>query len=271
MAKQSKKASAPTDNNKRKKSNSLWMKCPQCDQILLQRDFENNYYICPKCGYYARLEPQQRIKITVDEGSFQEIETNISSVDFLKFPGYNEKLKKQGEDSVVIGRAKVEDFPVVIAVMNFLFMGGSMGSVVGEKIVVAVETAMKEKTPLIIVSASGGARMQEGILSLMQMAKTSAALAKLGDAGVAYISLLTNPTTGGVAASFAMLGDINIAETGALVGFAGPRVIEQTIRQQLPDGFQRPEFLKNHGVVDMVIDRKEIKSTLAGLLRFLDR
>ncbi|MDR2709587.1 MAG: acetyl-CoA carboxylase, carboxyltransferase subunit beta [Elusimicrobiota bacterium] len=249
-------------------SNKLWMKCPQCDQILLLRDFENNFFVCPKCSYYARVNPRQRISITVDENSFEPIEADINSVDFLKFPGYSEKLKKQTEDSVVIGKAKIKDYPIVIAVMDFGFMGGSMGSVVGEKIVRAVETALSEKIPLLIVSASGGARMQEGIVSLMQMAKTSAALAKLSDARIAYISLLTNPTTGGVAASFAMLGDINIAETGALVGFAGPRVIEQTIRQQLPDGFQRPEFLRNHGAVDLIVERKNMKDTIANLLRF---
>ncbi|MDR1952115.1 MAG: acetyl-CoA carboxylase, carboxyltransferase subunit beta [Elusimicrobiota bacterium] len=249
-------------------SAGLWAKCPKCDQILLQKDYEGNYFVCPKCGHYARLQPRQRINITVDADSFEEFCENILPVDFLKFPGYGEKIKKTHEDAIITGKAEIGGQPVVIAVMDFGFMGGSMGSVVGEKIVRAVEYALKKKYPVIIVSASGGARMQEGLISLMQMGKTNAALSKLARAGLGYISLLTDPTTGGVAASFAMIGDINIAETGALVGFAGPRVIEQTIRQQLPDGFQRPEFLRNHGMVDMIVERKDIKDVLIKLLRF---
>jgi acetyl-CoA carboxylase carboxyl transferase subunit beta len=247
----------------------LWIKCPKCDAILLQKDFEENLFICPKCFGYARLSPSQRISITVDEKTFKAAKVNIKPIDFLKFPGYAEKIKETTQDAVLTGEGKIGGFKVSIAAMDFGFMGGSMGSVVGEKIVRAAEISLKKKCPLVIFSASGGARMQEGIISLMQMAKTSAVLAKLSAAKIPYISVLTDPTTGGVAASFAMLGDINIAESGALVGFAGPRVIEQTIRQQLPDGFQKPEFLRDHGVVDTIVDRRDMKDVLTKVLRFL--
>ncbi|MDR2860593.1 MAG: acetyl-CoA carboxylase, carboxyltransferase subunit beta [Elusimicrobiota bacterium] len=267
MAKSVKRSAAETTDKKDKPS-GLWLKCPGCDQILLQKDYEENLFVCPKCGHYSRLQPSQRISITTDENTFKEINGDMAPVDFLKFPGYGAKIRKQTKDAVITGEAEIGGFPIVIAVMDFGFMGGSMGSVVGEKIVRAVEYALKKKYPLIIVSASGGARMQEGIVSLMQMGKTSAALAKLADAGLSYISLLTDPTTGGVAASFAMLGDINIAEAGALVGFAGPRVIEQTIRQQLPDGFQRPEFLRSHGMVDLIVERHNMREVLIKLLKF---
>jgi acetyl-CoA carboxylase carboxyl transferase subunit beta len=263
-----KKINEAAPSKKKSSPQGLWTKCPKCDEILLQKDYEDNCFVCPKCNHYARLNPRQRIAVSVEKDSFKEIDADISSVDFLKFPGYDLKIKKAKEDAVITGEAKIGDYPVVIAAMDFGFMGGSMGSVVGEKIVRATEYAIKKKYPLIIASASGGARMQEGIISLMQMGKTSAAIAKLAEAGLAYISLLTDPTTGGVAASFAMLGDINIAESGALVGFAGPRVIEQTIRQQLPEGFQRPEFLRDHGAVDMIVERKDIKDTLIKALRF---
>ncbi|MDR0724312.1 MAG: acetyl-CoA carboxylase, carboxyltransferase subunit beta, partial [Endomicrobium sp.] len=237
----------------------IWTKCKKCDQILLQKDLEENLMVCPKCGYYSRLDARKRIDITVDENSFKEMDADLKPIDFLNFPGYEEKIKKSNvNDAVVTGEAKIGGYDIVICVMDFFFMGGSMGSVVGEKIVRAIEKAIKKKYPVIIVSSSGGARMQEGIISLMQMGKTSAALAKLSDAGVAYISLLTDPTTGGVAASFAMLGDVNIAEPKALIGFAGPRVIEQTIRQQLPEGFQLSEFLEKHGMVDVVVERKNM-------------
>ncbi|MDR2772953.1 MAG: acetyl-CoA carboxylase, carboxyltransferase subunit beta [Elusimicrobiota bacterium] len=267
MTKESKSA-VNSSENKNQPLAALWVKCLKCDQILLQKDYEDNYFICPKCGYYARLLPRQRINITVDEGSFEEVCEDIFSVNFLKFPGYEDKIKKAAEDAVVVGKAEIGGFSVAFAVMDFSFMGGSMGSVVGEKIVRIVEYAIEHKLPVIIVSASGGARMQEGLISLMQMGKTSAALAKLANKNLPYISILTDPTTGGVAASFAMLGDINIAETGALVGFAGPRVIEQTIRQQLPDGFQKPEFLRNHGMIDMIVDRQDMRDTLIKALRF---
>jgi acetyl-CoA carboxylase carboxyl transferase subunit beta len=247
----------------------IWTKCKKCEQILLQKDFEENFMICPKCGYYTRLSSSQRIAFTVDEGSFKEINANLRSVNFLNFPEYTEKIEKtELSDAIVTGEAKINGYDVIIAVMDFSFMGGSMGAVVGEKIVRAVEKALKKKCHVVIVSSSGGARMQEGILSLMQMGKTSAALAKLADKGLAYISVLTDPTTGGVAASYAMLGDVNIAEPKSLIGFAGPRVIEQTIRQQLPEGFQLSEFLEKHGMVDLVVERKEMKEVLTKFLKF---
>jgi acetyl-CoA carboxylase carboxyl transferase subunit beta len=250
----------------------IWTKCKKCDQILLQKDFEENLMVCPKCGYYSRLDARKRIDITVDLCSFKEMNSDLKSVDFLNFPGYEEKIKKSNiDDAVMAGEAKIGGYNIVIAVMDFSFMGGSMGSVVGEKIVRAVEKAIKKKYPVIIISSSGGARMQEGIISLMQMGKTSAVLAKLSDAGLAYISVLTDPTTGGVAASFAMLGDINIAEPKALIGFAGPRVIEQTIRQQLPEGFQLSEFLEKHGMIDIVVERKNIRDVLIKFLKFFSK
>ncbi|MDR3256940.1 MAG: acetyl-CoA carboxylase, carboxyltransferase subunit beta [Endomicrobium sp.] len=247
----------------------IWTNCKKCDQVFLQKDFEENLMVCPKCGYYTRLSAWKRIEFTVDEGSFKEMNAGLKSVDFLNFPGYSDKIEKSViNDAVTTGEAKINGYDVIIAVMDFEFMGGSMGSVVGEKIVRAIEKALKKKYHVIIISASGGARMQEGIISLMQMGKTSAALAKLADKGLAYISILTDPTTGGVAASYAMLGDINIAEHKALIGFAGPRVIEQTIRQQLPEGFQLSEFLEKHGMVDIVVERKNIRDVLTKALRF---
>ncbi|MDR3274409.1 MAG: acetyl-CoA carboxylase, carboxyltransferase subunit beta [Endomicrobium sp.] len=250
----------------------IWVKCKKCDQVLLQKDFEENFMVCPKCGYYTRLRAHKRIEFTVDKGSFKEINADINTIDFLNFPGYSDKIKEfKINDAVVTGEAKINGYNVVIAVMDFEFMGGSMGSVVGEKIVRAIEKAIRKKYHLIIISASGGARMQEGIISLMQMAKTAAALAKLADSRLAYISILTDPTTGGVAASYAMLGDINIAEPKALIGFAGPRVIEQTIRQQLPEGFQLSEFLEKHGMLDIVAERKDMKDVLTKVLRFFNK
>ncbi|MDR1696291.1 MAG: acetyl-CoA carboxylase, carboxyltransferase subunit beta [Endomicrobium sp.] len=250
----------------------IWTKCKKCDQILLQKDFEENLMVCPKCGYYARLNARKRIEFMTDAGSFKETDKDIKPVDFLNFPGYTDKISKSAvNDAVVTGEAKIGGHGVMVAVMDFEFMGGSMGSVVGEKIVRAVEAAIAKKFPVVIVSASGGARMQEGIISLMQMGKTSAALARLADNGLAYVSVLTDPTTGGVAASYAMLGDVNIAEKKALIGFAGPRVIEQTIRQQLPEGFQMSEFLEKHGMVDIVAERKDLKDTLAKVLKFLSK
>jgi acetyl-CoA carboxylase carboxyl transferase subunit beta len=247
----------------------IWTKCKKCERLFLQKDFEENFMVCPECGYYTRLSPYQRIAFTIDEGSFKEIDANLKSIDFLNFPGYSEKIKKSElSDAIVTGTAKINGYDVVIAVMNFSFMGGSMGVVVGEKIARAVEKALKKKYHVIIVSSSGGARMQEGILSLMQMGKTSAALAKLAGKGLAYISVLTDPTTGGVAASFAMLGDVNIAEPKSLICFAGPRVVEQTIRQQLPEGFQLSEFLEKHGMIDIIVERKEMKEVLTKFLKF---
>lgn len=249
----------------------IWTKCKNCEQILLQKDYDENLMVCPKCGYYGRVNARKRVEYTVDKGSFKEIDKNMKPVDFLKFPGYCEKIKKSNiYDAIISGEAKIGGYNVMLAVMDFDFMGGSMGSVVGEKVVRVIEAAIEKKYPVVIVSASGGARMQEGIISLMQMGKTSAALARLSDCGLAYISVLTAPTTGGVAASFAMLGDVNIAEPKALIGFAGPRVIEQTIRQQLPEGFQLSEFLEKHGMVDIVAERKNMRDILTKTLKFFN-
>jgi acetyl-CoA carboxylase carboxyl transferase subunit beta len=225
-------------NGRKEIPEGLWTKCRKCEQIIYQKELEENFKICPKCGYYFRLGPYERIKQLAEPNSFKEYDAGMTSTDPLGFPDYGRKIQSAHGDAAVTGEAKIGPYQTVICVMNFGFMGGSMGSVVGEKLTRAIEKAMKKKTPLIIVSASGGARMQEGILSLMQMSKTSAALALLAEKKIPYISVLSDPTTGGVAASFSMLGDIIIAEPRALIGFAGPRVIEQTIRQQLPEGFQ---------------------------------
>lgn len=250
----------------------LWTKCRKCEQIIFQKELEENLKICPKCGYYFRLNPRERIKQLFEENSFVEYDSDLVSKDYLNFPGYAKKLSTNHScDAVVTGEGKIGDHGVVLGVMNFECMGGSMGSVVGEKIARAIEKAVKKKLPVIIVSSSGGARMQEGILSLMQMAKTSAALSMLSESGIPFISVLTDPTTGGVAASFAMLGDVIVAEPKALIGFAGPRVIEQTLRQKLPDGFQMSEFLINHGMVDIIAERRDLKAALIKLLNVLWR
>lgn len=249
----------------------VWVKCSRCNEILLSKELDKNYKVCLKCGFHFRLNATERIKLTLDEGSFQEMDTGLLPVNPFNLADYEGKLaaarKSSGlKEAVVTGTGTVEGFPLIIAVMDARYMMGSMGTVVGEKITRAIEAAVDGRKPLIIFSASGGARMQEGILSLMQMAKTVAALTRLGEAGQLYLSVLTDPTTGGVSASFAALGDIIIAEPGALIGFAGPRVIEQTIRQKLPEGFQRSEFLKQHGFVDMIVSRPQMKGTLARLL-----
>jgi len=252
-------------------------KCGGCGEILYAEKLAQNFQVCPSCGHHFRLPAERYIEILLDAGSFEEIDEGLYSKDPLGFQDlkpYKAKLKaaeaKVGRKSAVIsGTGTLESVGVTIAVMDFRFIGGSMGSVVGEKIARAGRTALERKDPLIIVSASGGARMQEGIYSLMQMAKTSAALAALHEAALPYISLITDPTTGGVTASHAMLGDVNLAEPGALIGFAGPRVIAETIGQELPDGFQRAEFLLQHGMIDCVVDRRELKSTLGVLLRHM--
>ena len=246
----------------------LWTKCPKCEQIIYQKELDENLKICPKCKVYLRLGARERIDMLLEKNSFKEYDAKMLSVDPLGFPGYSKRIAASDTDSVITGEGKIENHDVVICVMNFDFMGGSMGSVVGEKIVRAIEKAIEKRFPVIIVSSSGGARMQEGIISLMQMGKTSAALALLGEHKLPYISLMVDPTTGGVAASFAMLGDINIAEPRALIGFAGPRVIEQTIRQKLPEGFQMSEFLQQHGLVDIITERKKLKDTLNKVLNF---
>jgi acetyl-CoA carboxylase carboxyl transferase subunit beta len=254
----------------------LWVKCDQCGEIIYKRELEKKIYVCPKCDFHFRIDSKIYVQILTDKNSFKEFNQHIKSTDPLKFKDtkkYTDRSKaamlKTGlNEAVITGRGKVEGMNVVLGIMDFSFLGGSMGSVVGEKISRAADIALDENKPFIILSASGGARMHEGVLSLMQMAKTSAKLALLSEANIPYVSILTHPTTGGTTASYAMLGDVQIAEPGALIGFAGPRVIKQTIGQDLPDGFQRSEFLLEHGFVDVIIHRHELKNRLAGILRF---
>jgi len=255
----------------------LWVKCENCRQILYNKELARNFKICTKCGYHFRLSAPERLRMLFDDEKYVELEGNLRSVDPLRFRDskrYRDRLKHAEEnvgssEAILVGSGTIGGIPVIIAAMEFFFLGGSMGSVVGEKVTRAAERSLAERKPLVIVSTSGGARMQEGILSLMQMAKISAALARLGEAGVPYISVMADPTTGGVTASYAMLGDLNVAEPNALIGFAGPRVIEQTIRQTLPEGFQRSEFLLEHGMLDFVVDRSEMKETLVRCLDLL--
>jgi len=257
----------------------LWTKCPSCGESLITKDIENNLNVCTKCTHHFRISAQRRIELLLDEGSFSEYDSGMVSVDFLEFKdskSYKSRIdaalaKGGSKDAIICGEGKIDGLSVQLAVFDFSFMGGSMGSVVGEKITRAIERGLKDSTPVIVVSASGGARMQESILSLMQMAKTSAALAKMKAKGLPFISILTDPTTGGVTASFAMLGDVNMAEPKALIGFAGPRVIEQTIRQKLPEGFQRAEYLLAHGMVDIIVERKDMKASLSRILGMLCR
>lgn len=254
-----------------------WAKCDSCGEIIHRKQLEQNYYTCLKCGFHFRIGSKEYFSILLDEKTFKEMDTKMRSVDPLHFVDtkrYADRLKdtvrKSGlNDAVRTGTAKMNGVPIVIACMDFSFIGGSMGSVVGEKISRAIDRAIKKREPLVIISSSGGARMMEAALSLMQLAKTSAKLAQLSDAGIPYISVLTDPTTGGVTASYAMLGDFNVAEQGALIGFAGPRVIKQTIGRDLPKGFQRSEFLLEKGFIDLVIHRKDLKETLTKLLRLL--
>jgi len=262
-----------TSEKKIKIPEGLWVKCDNCKEIIYRKEVDKNFKVCPKCDYHFRITASERLPFLVDEGSFLEVEDGLSPRDFLGFKDYKDKLKssrkKTGlKDALISGEAKIGGRPVSLVIMDFNFMGGSMGSVVGERIARAVERAIEKKVPFVSVASSGGARMQEGILSLMQMAKTSAAVARLGDAGLPFISVLTDPTFGGVTASFAMLGDIIIAEPKCLIGFAGPRVIEQTIKQQLPAGFQRAEFLLDHGMIDMIVARKDMRATLGRILDF---
>jgi acetyl-CoA carboxylase carboxyl transferase subunit beta len=257
----------------------LWTKCKNCEEIIYSKEIERNLNVCPKCDYHFRISAKERIALVIDEGTFVETDAEMSSVDFLKFKDtkkYSDRIKaavkkNDGGDAVVTGSGMMNAQEVVVAVFDFSFLGGSMGSVVGEKVTRAIELGLEKKAPVMIFSSSGGARMQESILSLMQMAKSSAALAKLKKAGIPFISVLTDPTTGGVTASFAMLGDLNVAEPKALIGFAGPRVIEQTIRQKLPEGFQRSEYLLEHGMVDMIVSRQEMKAKLSQALRIFTK
>lgn len=253
----------------------LWTKCNNCSEIIYNKTLAENLRVCPKCNYHFYLGARDRIEITVDSDSFVEYSARLSSDNPLEFPGYEEKIKKGKErtglvEAAVIGEGRIEGRNVALGVTDFRFMGGSMGSVVGEKIAFITEKAMDKRIPLLLISGSGGgARMQEGVLSLMQMAKTSAAIVDFKKNGGLYISLLTHPTMGGVMASFASRGDVVIAEPGALLGFAGPRVIKQTIKQQIPKGFQKSESLLEHGMVDMVVERGQIRPTLIKLLDFL--
>jgi acetyl-CoA carboxylase carboxyl transferase subunit beta len=258
----------------------LWSKCPSCGEILFKKKIEENLKVCIRCDYHFNLNAQERIKLIADKGSFKEVDRALSSKDILNFQGpssYEDKIKKDREktglsDAAVTGRAKVNGIEVMLGVTDSRFMMGSMGCVLGEKITRLAEASLEARIPAIIISGSGGgARMQEGMYSLMQMAKTSAALSKLKEANVPYISILTNPTMAGVLASFAALGDILIAEPRALIGFTGPRVIEQTIRQKLPEGFQTSEFLLDHGLIDLIIHRKDLKQNLASILNYINR
>jgi acetyl-CoA carboxylase carboxyl transferase subunit beta len=255
----------------------LWVKCDGCKEIVYKKEIERNLKICPKCNYHFRISARERLKLLVDEGSFTEADENLASIDPLHFKdsiSYRDRLKENQKrsglkEAVISGDALIKGHPVSLVIMDFSFMGGSMGSVVGEKVARSAERALEKKQPLVVVSSSGGARMQEGIFSLMQMAKVSAVVGRLKDNGVLYISVLCDPTFGGVTASFATLGDIIIAEPKSLIGFAGPRVIEQTMKQPLPDDFQRADFLLDHGLIDMVLDRKNLKDTLAQLFELL--
>ena len=255
----------------------LWIKCPGCTQLIYKKDLEESLSVCPKCGHHFRIRAAERLRALFDDGRYTEHFPNLISTDPLHFTdtkAYRKRLQATIaatglKDAVVVATGKLDGLDVVVAAMEYSFIGGSMGVVVGEKIARAVEMALERRQPVIVISCSGGARMMEGALSLMQMAKVSAALARLDRARLPFISILTDPTTGGVTASFAMLGDLNIAEPKALIGFAGPRVIEQTIRQKLPEGFQRSEFLVEHGMIDLVVDRREMKAALARALRFM--
>jgi len=261
-----------TSGERKVRTEGLWVKCDGCRQIIWKKDLEENLNVCPKCGKHFRIDARARLAQLLDDNQYDVFDCNLVSTDPLKFvdlKAYSSRLKQaKGDtglkDAIINAQGKLNGRPVIVSAMEYSFIGGSMGGVMGEAITRAIEKAIETRRPMIIVSASGGARMMEGVISLMQMAKISAALARLDTARVPYISVLTDPTTGGVTASFAMLGDLNIAEPGALIGFAGPRVIEQTIRQKLPPGFQRSEFLLEHGMLDAVVARKDLRPTLRG-------
>jgi len=271
-----KKVQQSLEDKRLKIPEGLWMRCKSCKEIIYTKEIDRNYDICPKCDYHFPIPVKKRLQQLYDLGEYEEFDSKIKPADPLKFRDrkkYKDRLKEYREktgmsDALISSQGKVGDHFVTICAMDFRFMGGSMGSVVGEKISRGVEKAIQDQTPFITVAASGGARMQEGMISLMQMAKTSAALTRLAESKLPYISILTDPTTGGVTASFAMLGDVIIAEPKALIGFAGPRVIEQTIGQQLPEGFQTAEFLLEHGMIDIICNRKEMKQVLIRLFDF---
>jgi len=266
-----------TSGEKKVRTEGLWVKCEQCRQIIWKKDLEDNLNVCPKCDKHFRIDARARLAQLLDDNQYDVTDADLVSTDPLKFvdlKAYSSRLKQAQsdtglKDAVINAHGKLNGRPVIVSAMEYSFIGGSMGAVVGEAITRAIEQATDSKQPIIIISASGGARMMEGVVSLMQLAKISAALARLDEARVSYISVLTDPTTGGVTASFAMLGDLNIAEPGALIGFAGPRVIEQTIRQKLPQGFQRAEFLLEHGMLDAVVHRKQLKPYIARALEFM--
>ncbi len=269
--------SAASDRPRSTVPEGLWVRCDGCREIIYSKELDRNLQICPKCGFHFRIDSRARIRLLVDEDEPRELYRGLLPADPLKFrdrKSYRDRAKDYArqsgeEEAVIVVEGHIGGVPAIVASMEYRFMGGSMGSVVGEKITRAAEEAAKRRCGLVVVSASGGARMQEGVVSLMQMAKISAALARLRERGAPYLSVLTDPTTGGVTASFGMLGDLNIAEPGALIGFAGPRVIQQTIRESLPEGFQTSEFLLEHGFLDMVVERSELKGTLATCLRHL--
>ena len=266
-----------TENRTKSVPEGLWSKCPSCDSVLYRTELERNAFVCPKCSSHQRIKARKRLELFLDENSHKELFAEIESTDPLKFKDskkYKDRLiqaqKKTGEkDALIVMQGKLRGIPVVASAFEFSFMGGSMGSVVGEKFALAAEQALADKQPLICFTASGGARMQEALFSLMQMAKTSATLARLRDAGIPFISIMTDPTTGGVSASLAMLGDINLAEPEALIGFAGQRVIKQTVGEDLPEGFQRSEFLLEHGMIDQIVDRRQMSEKIANILSLL--
>jgi acetyl-CoA carboxylase carboxyl transferase subunit beta len=274
--KEKKEESGEEEPFKLKSAEGLWVKCNNCREIIYRKELERRAKVCPKCQYHFPISMAERIAMVADEGSFKELDKDLSPQDPLTFKDtarYKDRLKTYQEktgykDAIVMGEGEIQHQPVILVFLNFSFMGGSMGSVVGEKLTRGVERAIANRMPLIVFSASGGARMQEGIFSLMQMAKSASALARLQSAGVAYISVLTDPTFGGVTASFAMLGDIILAEPKSLIGFAGPRVIEKTIKQQLPAGFQRAEFLLEHGMIDRIVERSQLRETLGRIVSF---
>ncbi|PYS97265.1 MAG: acetyl-CoA carboxylase carboxyl transferase subunit beta [Acidobacteria bacterium] len=271
------KPKQPVENRRMQVPEGLWVKCNSCKEIIYKKEVLRNSNVCPKCNYHFRISARERLAALFDEGRYQEVDTDIYSIDPLRFRDvkpYKDRLREYRErtglnDAVINARGTMGGFQVTLSVMEYGFMGGSMGSAVGEKVTRAVERSLDERIPLVVISCSGGARMQEGALSLMQMAKIAAALGKLHEAGIPYISVLTDPTAGGVTASYAMLGDLNIAEPKALIGFAGPRVIEQTIREKLPEGFQRSEFLLEHGMLDFIVERREMREILIKCLKFL--
>jgi acetyl-CoA carboxylase carboxyl transferase subunit beta len=268
-----------TTGRSRSVPEGVWCKCPSCDSVLYRAELERNLMVCPKCEHHQRITARMRLESFLDEADRKELATEVKPVDTLRFKDskrYRDRItqaqRNTGEnDALLAMQGRINGLPVVVVAFDFNFMGGSMGSVVGEKFVRAAQVALNNKMPLICFSASGGARMQEGLFSLMQMAKTSAILTQLSEAGVPFVSVMTDPTMGGVSASLAMLGDINVAEPKALIGFAGPRVIEQTVREKLPEGFQRAEFLLEHGAVDMIVDRRDMRDRLSNVLTMLQK